>query len=340
MPTRTAVFAGVVLVSVASATFYVRRAMVEQPGAVAGAGASLPALNRQGVTGPSVIFSRQSGLRDGKDGLLGLAPLDDLSAARFDEDLRCVRVHMSAGRGVCLERRGRLPTRYFAKLFDPSLTVTRELELAGLPSRAQVSTSGRVAAVTVFVTGHSYADGDFSTRTSIIDLEQRTWLVEDLETFATTRGGRPFRSADFNFWGVTFTRSERVFFATLGSADKSYLVRGDLDTRTLDVIAEAIECPSLSPDNRRVAFKHRVIDAFGPAGWRIWVLDLETGARHALAELRNVDDQVQWLDDAHVLYSLPGPGPAAMDTWTVPADGGGAPRLFLPSSYSAAVVRP
>jgi hypothetical protein len=69
------------------------------------------------------------------------------------------------------------------------------------------------------------------------------------------------------------------------------------------------------------------------------VLDLETRARHPLAETRNVDDQVQWLDDDDVLYSLPGAKPALMDTWVVPADGSGTPRLFLPSSYSAAVVR-
>lgn len=72
----------------------------------------------------------------------------------------------------------------------------------------------------------------------------------------------------------------------------------------------------------------------------VWVLDLGTRRRHPLAEPRSVDDQVQWLDDEHVLYALPGAADRAaiMDEWVVPADGGGEPRLFLPQAYSAAVV--
>ncbi len=44
-----------------------------------------------------------------------------------------------------------------------------------------------------------------------------------------------------------------------------------------------IECPSLSPDGRRVAFKHRDGGLTGPVAWRLWVLNrtvnLNTPAR-------------------------------------------------------------
>jgi len=118
-------------------------------------------------------------------------------------------------------------------------------------------------------------------------------------------------------------------------------VRGDIDGRSVEVLEEAVECPSLSPDGRRIAFKGRSGGAAGPVHWRLWVLDLETRARHPLAETRSVDDQAQWLDDEQVLYALPGEGAraAVMDEWVVPADGGGAPRLFLPEAYSAGVAR-
>ena len=104
------------------------------------------------------------------------------------------------------------------------------------------------------------------------------------------------RSIDFNFWGVTFMRDGRNFYATLGTAAERLLVRGNVDTRQVEVIEDNVECPSLSPDNRRVAFKQRSRRG-GPVTWEIWVLDLETRKRHRLAETHSIDDQLQWLDD-------------------------------------------
>ena len=51
----------------------------------------------------------------------------------------------------------------------------------------------------------------------------------------------------------------------------------------------------------------------------------------ALAETRSVDDQVEWLDAKTVLYSVPHAltGTPATDTYTVPADGGGKPSVFV-----------
>src|SRR6185503_8531147 len=152
----------------------------------------------------------------------------------------------------------------------------RELTLPGIPSRARISPDGRLGSVTAFVTGHSYADpGTFSTRTTILDMAHGRKLA-DLEDFAVTRDGRPFKSIDFNFWGVTFARDGNTFYATLASGGRNYLIRGSVRARAAAVIHEGVECPSLSPDNTSIAFKKRI---GGSAGWwQIAILDLATMA--------------------------------------------------------------
>jgi hypothetical protein len=274
------------------------------------------------------------------DGAVALAALTHPAAARVVPELRCERVHMAAGRGVCLKAERGFVTRYRAVVFDRRLRAGAALPLAGAPSRVQVSPDGRLAGTTVFVTGHSYNVAGFSTRTSILDLEAGAWQVEDLETFTVRRDGRTIEAPDFNFWGVTFARDGRTFYATLGTGGETLLVKGDLAARAFEVVADEVECPSLSPDGRRVAYKHRTGGLTSAVAWRLWVLDLASGARHPLAETRSVDDQVQWLDDAQLLYALPRQAAGSgTDQWVVPADGGGEPRLLLPGAYSAAVHR-
>ena len=51
-----------------------------------------------------------------------------------------------------------LPARSFAEFFDASFKRTHVVPLTGSPIRARVSPDGRRAALTVFETGHSYAD--------------------------------------------------------------------------------------------------------------------------------------------------------------------------------------
>jgi dipeptidyl aminopeptidase/acylaminoacyl peptidase len=285
-----------------------------------------------------VIFRHSA--PDAYDGALAAAPLDHLAAVRLAPSLRCERVHFAGGRGVCLTANRGVVTTYRAVLFDAAARPWGELALAGVPSRVQVSADGRLAGTTVFVSGHSYAAGDFSTRTSLIDLETGAWLVEDLETFTVRRDGRVISAPDFNFWGVTFAGDGRTFYATLGTGGQTLLVRGDVPTRAAAVLHDGVECPSLSPDGRRIAFKHRTPDGAGRVTWRLWVLDLDSGRRHPLAETRDVDDQPQWLDDDTVAYALPGSPEAGalMDQWSVSADGTAAPRLFLPRASSAGVA--
>jgi hypothetical protein len=251
--------------------------------------------------------------------------------------LQCERVDFAGGRGLCLRAHRGVLTTYDAVVFDSRFRPLRTIRLPGVPSRTRVRRDGRLAAYTVFVAGHSYATKGFSTRTALVDTATGNELG-DLEHFTVRRDGRVFRKVDFNFWGVTFEHDLDRFYATLGTGGKTYLVEGRIRERTIRVIREGVECPSLSPDGKRIAFKERVRHGLGPVTWRIAVLDLATLRARPLAETRNVDDQVEWLDDTHVLYGLAEPHGAITDVWSVRADGTGRPRRFLAGAWSPSIV--
>ena len=169
-------------------------------------------------------------------------------------------------------------TTYRAVLFGANFDPRHQLPLSGVPSRARISPDGRRAAVTVFETGHSYTAA-FSTRTSLIDVETGDLAVPTLEAFTVLRDDAETRSPDFNIWGVTFARDSDRFYATLATGGQTYLVEGSVAARTLRILRGHVECPSLSPDNRRIAFKKRLGGMLGPITWRLTVLDLLDGRR-------------------------------------------------------------
>ncbi|MEU6232112.1 TolB-like translocation protein [Kitasatospora sp. NPDC047058] len=248
----------------------------------------------------------------------------------------CLRFHAAAGTGICLQAvHGLLEDTYRAVVLDADLHERRGYDLAGIPTRARVSPSGHLVAWTVFVGGDSYAGTDFSTRTTILDT--RTWtLQDDLETYAVTLDGKPYRAADTNIWGVTFADDEH-FYATLATGGQTHLVAGDTGRHTLTTLHDNVECPSLSPDGRHIAYKKRVPGLSDDAPWRLYVLDLATMAETATTEERTIDDQALWLDDRTLAYALPGDD--GSDLWTVPADGTGTPALLAAAALSPAVVR-
>jgi hypothetical protein len=255
---------------------------------------------------------------------------------RTASDLKCARFYAASGTGVCLQSGlGVVSQTNRAVITDAALHTRHTFPLAGIPSRARVSPSGRFAAWTVFVGGESYGAAFFSTRTSIVDT--RTWhLVPNLEDFAITLHGQRYHAADSNFWGVTFARDDDTFYATLGTGGKTYLVKGSISGRSVaDLGVQNVECPSLSPDGTRIAFKKRVLA--GAALWHEYVLDLRTLRETALAERHSVDDQAAWLDDHTVVYALQAQsGGSATDLWTVPADGTGTARLLAADAASPA----
>ncbi len=239
-------------------------------------------------------------------------------------ELSCARVYFAADRGLCLAT-AETGVSYEATIVDSSLQPLERLDLAGLPSRARVSDDGRYGAMTVFVNGHEYlSGGGFSTVTTIVDLRSGQELG-NLERFEVTKDGRPFDAVDFNFWGVTFASDPNRFYATLHTGDHYYLVEGDIERRTLRVLRDGVECPSLSPDGTRIAFKSRIGDE---NRWRLAVLDLDTLDSHPVAEPRSIDDQPEWLDDATLVYS------DGLDVYTVPADGAGPSRRVLRNASS------
>ncbi|WP_405657032.1 TolB family protein [Streptomyces sp. NBC_00079] len=254
---------------------------------------------------------------------------------RIASDLKCARFYAAAGTGVCLQSTtGVLKQSNRALLVDANLRTRRTFPLAGTPSRARVSPSGRLVAWTVFVSGESYSSAFFSTRTSILDTRTMR-LTPSLETFTVVRDGTPYHASDINFWGVTFASDDDTFYATLNTANKTFLVRGSLSRRTVTTLAENVECPSLSPDGTRVAFKKRILSRTDL--WHEYVLDLRTLKETALAERHSVDDQATWLDNHTVAYALPTEGKVGRsDLWSVRADGTGTPRLLIAGASSPA----
>lgn len=299
--------------------------------------ASDPSALREIRSGSHLVF--RSTLPGEGYGRVALASLD-APDARFATSLACDRVDFSAGRGICLTSDRGVVTTYGARIFDASFTPGPEIPLTGPPSRARMSPDGRLAAFTVFESGHGYDAPRFSTRTTIVDAATSRPIAH-LEEFEVARDGASFREPDFNFWGVTFADGDR-FYATLGTSDRIYLVEGSVRERRMRVIREGIECPSLSPDGRRIAFKSRRLEA-GRLGWGLRILDLESGAETPLdGEARSVDDQAAWLDDDHVMYGLPEnrvPATGGTDVYVLEARAGAEPRLLLGQAASPGVVR-
>jgi len=286
------------------------------------------------------VFFRYNGV----DSHYGNVAWIDLAAPKrlhFIDTLRCEVVYVSGGHGICLSAKRGVFTSYAASLFDArTFEVSGTYPLKGIPSRSRVSVDGSLAAFTVFVSGHGYTTLDFSTQTLLIDTKTGA-EVADLETFEVRRNGGVIKEADFNFWGVTFTADAREFYATLSTGGKHYLIRGDIAARTAEVIHENVECPSLSPDARSIAYKKR-LNVDNRVVWQLHVLDLATSREIPLAEKRSIDDQLEWLDNRHVLYSVPsaedGSSPST-DVWMASIDAKTAPRVFVRNAYSPASER-
>ncbi|MGW2856875.1 TolB family protein, partial [Streptomyces sp. NPDC001215] len=265
------------------------------------------------------------------------APATDPSGPRTASRVKCLRFYAAAGTGVCLQAvHGPVSDTYRAVVLDASLHIRARYDVPGIPSRARVSPSGRYAAWTAFVGGDSYAGTNFSTRAAIVDTRTGE-LTESLEAYRIVKDGRTYHAADANFWGVTFASDDRTFYATLGTRGSTYLVRGDLRSRTVTTLHPNVECPSLSPDGTLIAFKKRVPGLPKDAPWHLYVLNLRTLHETPLAEPRSVDDQVVWRDDHTLVYALPGDYGA--DLYTLPADGTGKPRRISTAAVSPAYVR-
>jgi hypothetical protein len=299
----------------------------------AGSTAGRHALGDAAASGRTVVVFRslKAGRPEG-DGQMAVSSATQ-PAPRTLEAMRCDRSYFAAGRGICVARGSGFAEGYEVRLFDSEFETGAKIPVDGVPSRARVSSDGRYGTVTMFVTGHSYATaGSFSTQTTLLDLRSGAKLA-DLEDLKVMRGQRLLTAVDMNFWGVTFVPGHSdTFYATLATGGKTYLIKGSVRGRTARVLHTNVECPSISPDGTRIAFKSRTASDANP--WRLTVLNLATMRETPLAETRSVDDQAEWLDDERVLYGLGG------EVWVVATDGSGKPGRFMAEADSPAVVRP
>lgn len=243
--------------------------------------------------------------------------------------LHCQRVYTAGGTTVCLRLAGLGPS-YEVAVLDSSGATVKTVGLAGVPSRAKVSASGKIVSWTVFVVGDSYAvPGGFSTRTGYIDLRDGT-VVESLEHFTSTIEGKVEQRENANYWGITVASDDRTFYATLGSGSQNWLVKGDLRTKTIETVRPGAECPSLSPDGTRVAYKKRS----GSLGaWQLTVLDLATGEETPIPNSQGMDDQATWLDNSTLAYARVPQGQAPA-IYSSAADGSGEAVLLAASASS------
>lgn len=325
-----AALAAVATASVLHASARAERRNVTQPG-----GPKITA-GRITLTAPGTMVFRNMAWGPHRDELTTV-PASDPSGPRTAAGVKCLRFYASSGTGVCLQAvHGTVTDTYRALILDAHLKETARYDVPGIPSRARVSPTGHFAAWTAFVGGDSYAGTNFSTRAAIVDTRTGK-LIPSLESFRILKDGRVYHAADVNFWGVTFASDDRTFYATLATKGSTYLVRGDLRTRTVTTLHTNVECPSLSPDGTRIAYKKRVKGLPKDAPWHLYVLNLRTMRETSLAEPRSVDDQAVWRDDHTIVYAMPADYGA--DLYSVPADGAGRARRISTAAVSPAYVR-
>lgn len=287
------------------------------------------------MDGPRIVF-RHTGLDD-HYGLVAVVPLDDPGGPRAFTDISCERVYATATAASCLRTDRGVVTKFELDEYDADWNQTQHVSLPGIPNRTRLSPDGTLVSSTTFVSGHSYMQVGFSTATEVREVDGDGY--GNLEKFDLVIDGRHVDPRDLNVWGVTFASDDRTFYATVATGGHTYLVRGDLVARTLTSVRENAECPSLSPDGTRIAYKVDV--GTDRTWWTPAVLDLRTGRQTVLSgEQRSVDDQVEWLDGHTLLYGVPRPKePGVTDVWSLDTRPGAEPVRLIQQAWSPAVVR-
>ncbi len=285
---------------------------------------------------PRIVF-RHTGI-DNSYGLVATVALEDPTGPREFTDVACDRVAAWRGGSSCLVIERGVATKFEARAYDAEWEALGTRPLPGIPSRTRVSEDGRLVATTSFVSGHSYMTTGFSTETVVREFNgDRDW--GNLEEFTLLVKGRKTAPVDRNVWGVTFAGGN-AFYATVSTGGREWLVKGDLERRTLTALAEGAECPSISPDGSQVAYKVD-LDPGDKTVWGLALHDLASGERRVLTRRTSgVDDQVTWLDEDTLLYGMPREKETGVtDVWSLDTAPGAQPRLLIEQAWSPTVVR-
>ena len=267
-------------------------------------------------------------------GHVAVVSLDPGEAARHVSTLACARVHYAGGAGLCLVIESAPDSSInVAYVFDHTFTRRHRLVLPGVPTRARVSPNGRRASITTYAETEAPEGERLVTDSVIIDVASGSVLA-NLRSFRIEHEGPPL-TGPVDISSVAFEPDGDRFFATLATATTRYLVAGSVDERRLTTLRDGVASEALSPDGRHLVVKRR---GAGPAVWRLVVIDLHTWAERALNQgSRSVDDQVEWLDNDHVMFHDVVDDTTAV--WMLPIDGITAPRVYLRDAFSAATQR-
>ncbi|NUL48815.1 hypothetical protein F7P69_26970 [Cellulosimicrobium funkei] len=334
---RWLVLAGVATVSVGAVGVFGVQALQDHEQRTTGASAAELASSLP--DGPHVTF-RNTATGEGY-GMVASVALTDPGGARQVGGQACDRVDVAGEYLSCLRTLRGVPTTFETQVYDLEGQPVATWPLAGIPSRTRVSDDGLIA-TTAFVTGHSYAADSFSTETTVKGPDGRDY--GNLQDFDISVDGQPLVAVDRNVWGVSFAGADR-FYATVASGGSTWLMEGRLEARTLEAVATGAECPSVSPDGDRVAFKVRREsggDMVGGSGvhWDVAVLDLASGERTVIDLERSIDDQLEWLDSDTLLYGLPREDAGwDADVYSLAAEADAEPELFIEHAWSPSVVR-
>lgn len=337
MRQRWLILLAVVLLAAGSAGIYVLSA-VQEARTSQDAASAVEVVSSDGLPSEPFVMFRNTARGQGY-GQAATVLLADPSGSRALSGHSCDRVYAARNLVSCLRTKNEVPTNFEAATYDASLEPMESWALPGIPSRTRTSADGALLASTVFVSGHSYASAGFSTETVIRGVGDGI-LHGNLEEFALLSGGTQIKASDRNIWGVTFIPGDAdAFYATASSQGNIWLVRGSLKARTLTVVASGVECPSVSPDGTRIAYKKSTSGSL--MGHRnIAVLDIAAGTETVLSEQRSIDDQLEWLDDSTVVYGVPRDDTGMdSDIWALATDAGAQPVLFIEHAWSPAVVR-
>jgi len=230
--------------------------------------------------------------------------------SRTPLNLGCNRIHVAhSGELMCLtQSKPGSPGRFTPNttyLYSPAMLPLASFErpVGNMPSRARISADGQYLATTTFTSGHSYlgvGGTQFSTET-IISRRADGATAQDIQKWSVSWKGQPVTALDLNLWGVTFDpRRSDHFYVTVYFKGTPYLGEGSVAGRSIKVLRPNVECPSLSPDGQRIAFKRRV----SASSWAPAVLELATLEERVLQVPDSVDDQIEWLDDHTIVYEV------------------------------------